>query len=82
MNPEELHRLIAAWLDGRITETDSAALQEMLRTSAEARAEFRRWTQLDATLREQADRGVEAAHRARLFPYPVQVPASARSAGW
>lgn len=56
MNSDELHQLIAAWLDGRITETQSAILEKELRDSPEARAEFRRWTELDAALREQSER--------------------------
>ena len=50
MNTEELHRVIAAWLDGRITEAESATLEKELRDSLEARTEFRRWTELDAAL--------------------------------
>ncbi len=78
MNKDELHRRIAAWLDGRITADDSEALQETLRTSPEARDEFRRWTHLDAALREQGrprrgkDRSVAGPRRA--------LPR--RSAGW
>ena len=61
MNTDELHRLIAAWLDGTITEADSGALEKELRDSSEARAEFRRWTELDAALREQAGRTPDTA---------------------
>ncbi|MDR3403753.1 MAG: FecR domain-containing protein [Chthoniobacter sp.] len=76
MNRDELHRLIAAWLDGRITEPDSATLQETLRTSPEAREEFRRWTQLDTALREQAERGTE-----KIVPLPTRA-VRFRTLGW
>lgn len=46
---------IAAWLDGRIGEAESEALQQELRDSAEARAIFNRYSELDAVIREVAD---------------------------
>ena len=56
---------IAAWLDGRISETESETLQQELRDSAEARAAFSRFAQLDAALREVADtEGVGAISQA------------------
>lgn len=81
MNHEELHRLIAAWLDGRITESESAALQEKLRASPEARVEFRRWTQVDAALREQADRSAEAVMSDKIVPLPAPA-VRFRALGW
>lgn len=51
----DLDNLIAAWLDGRIDETDSEKLQEQLLVSGAARARLRELTQLDAALRELAD---------------------------
>jgi len=70
MSDDALHRLISAWLDGRITEDDSSAIQEMLRSSKAARDEFSRWTQLDAALRETTERGAETAA-------PEKIPAAA-----
>ncbi|EDY20750.1 putative transmembrane anti-sigma factor [Chthoniobacter flavus Ellin428] len=81
MNDEQLHPLIAAWLDGRITEENSAALQDMLRTSAAARSEFRRWTQLDAALREQVDQSAEAALPKNVVPLPAPA-VRFRMLGW
>lgn len=58
MSPDELERLVAAWLDGRLTAEESAVLQDELRISADARAAFSQWTRLDAALRETADEAV------------------------
>jgi len=55
MPQSNLEQRIAAWLDGRISETESETLQQELRDSAEARAAFSRFAQLDAALREVAD---------------------------
>lgn len=54
MSTTDLGSLIAAWLDGRISESDSKLLQQQLRESADARATFRELTKLDAALREVA----------------------------
>lgn len=56
MHDAELQRLLVAWLDGRLTEDESATLQKELRENAGARAAFREWTRLDAALRERAER--------------------------
>ncbi|HSI11817.1 MAG TPA: hypothetical protein VK961_07220, partial [Chthoniobacter sp.] len=76
MSAPDLPQLISAWLDGRITEDESAALQEMLRTSPEARAEFRRWAQLDAALREEPMRTAE-----KIIPLPARA-VRFRALGW
>jgi len=55
MTPSNLEKLIAAWLDGRIDQAGSDALQQELRDSAEAREVFRTFTELDAAIREVAD---------------------------
>jgi hypothetical protein len=39
----ELERLIAAWLDGRLSEAESETLQQQLRESADARQTFSRY---------------------------------------
>jgi hypothetical protein len=54
MPDPNLEQLIAAWLDGRISQADSDTLQQQLRESADARATFREFTKLDAVLREVA----------------------------
>jgi len=51
----DLEKRIAAWLDGRISEAESETLQQELRDSAEARAMFNSFAQLDAVLHEVAD---------------------------
>ena len=55
MTDSNLEQLIAAWLDGRISEAESEALQQELRGSVEARVTFQRFAQLDAVIREVAD---------------------------
>ncbi|MFK8113853.1 MAG: LamG-like jellyroll fold domain-containing protein [Rubripirellula sp.] len=55
MSEHDLQQLIAAWLDGRITQSESDELQQRLRESAEARAMFRQFSQLDCGLRELSD---------------------------
>ncbi len=55
MNHSDIEQRIGAWLDGRISEAESEALQQELRESAEARATFNRFAQLDAVIREVAD---------------------------
>ena len=62
MSNLELEQLIAAWLDGRITEAESEALQDQLRASPEARATFNKYTQLDALIRETADANTVAGY--------------------
>ena len=81
MSDDALHRLISAWLDGRITEDDSSAIQEMLRSSKAARDEFSRWTQLDAALRETTERGAETAAPEKIVPLPAPA-VRFRSLGW
>ncbi|MEO2023329.1 MAG: FecR family protein [Pirellulaceae bacterium] len=55
MSNTDHDRLIAAWLDGRITVEESRQLQQLLRDSAEVRREFVQYARLDSMLREQAD---------------------------
>jgi ferric-dicitrate binding protein FerR (iron transport regulator) len=55
MSRSDLEQRIGAWLDGRISEAESQTLQQELRESAEARATFERFAQLDAVIREVAD---------------------------
>lgn len=55
MSEKDFDKLVAAWLDGRLSEQDSLALQTELRSSASARAKFRKYTQLDVALHEFAD---------------------------
>ncbi len=62
MSNLELEQLIATWLDGRITEAESEALQDQLRASPEARATFNKYTQLDAVIRETADANTVAGY--------------------
>lgn len=81
MSAPDLPLLISAWLDGRITEEESARLQEMLRNSEEARAEFRRWSQLDAALREESGRGAEIAAAEKIVPLSARV-VRFRTLGW
>ena len=57
MTNSNLENLIAAWLDGRISEAESETLQQELRESAGARATFDSFAQLDAVIREVADTG-------------------------
>ena len=65
MTNSDLENLIAAWLDGRISEAESESLQQELRESAEARATFNTFAQLDAVIREVADtEGVGAISQA------------------
>jgi ferric-dicitrate binding protein FerR (iron transport regulator) len=54
MNDMELEQLIAAWLDGRLTETESEVLQQRLRESEESRARFLVYAELDVGLRQMA----------------------------
>ena len=54
MSGLDIDQLIAAWLDGRINQSDSDLLQQRLRESAESRETFRKFTKLDAALREVA----------------------------
>ena len=46
---------ITAWLDGRISDSESETLQQELRDSVEARTAFRLYAELDAVIRETAD---------------------------
>ncbi|GAA5508698.1 LamG-like jellyroll fold domain-containing protein [Novipirellula caenicola] len=62
MSDIELNELIAAWLDGRISESESELLQQRLRESAEARATFLEFSKLDAGLREVASGDLVANH--------------------
>lgn len=55
MSHSNLEQRISAWLDGRISEAESETLQQELRESAESRATFNRFAQLDAVIREVAD---------------------------
>jgi ferric-dicitrate binding protein FerR (iron transport regulator) len=55
MSHSDFEQRIGAWLDGRISEAESETLQEELRESAESRATFDRFAQLDAVIREVAE---------------------------
>ncbi len=55
MKGNDFDKLIAAWLDGRLTAEDSQVLQAELRESAAARAKFLKYSALDARLHEFAD---------------------------
>ncbi len=55
MKQTEFENLIAAWLDGRLDEDGSQALQKKLCQSASAREEFLRYAGLDVALHEVAD---------------------------
>lgn len=82
MKPDELQQLIAAWLDGRLTEEESAALQTELRQSEAAREEFRRWTQLDAALRERTGADSFATNPADNIISPPPQKTWQQAAGW
>jgi hypothetical protein len=71
MSHLDLDRLIASWLDGRISQSDSDLLQQHLRESAEARETFRKHTKLDAALREVAS-GDRLAQSAQSQSIQVQ----------
>ena len=83
MTNSDLENLIAAWLDGRISEAESEALQQELRESAEARATFNSFAQLDAVIREVADTestgAISQASESGLST-PIPIPATTRYA--
>ncbi|MDA8746524.1 hypothetical protein N9N28_18015, partial [Rubripirellula amarantea] len=54
MLKSELEALVAAWIDGRISESESQTLQRELLSSSEARAYFRQVAHLDVALRRTA----------------------------
>jgi len=79
MSHSDLEQRIGAWLDGRISEVESETLQEELRESAEARATFNRFAQLDAVIREVADtESVAAISRAGGTNASIAKPSTAR----
>ena len=83
MTTPDLEKLIAAWLDGRISEAESEALQQELRQSAEARATFNTFAQLDAVIREVADTesiGAISQASGSGFSTPTPIPATTRYA--
>ena len=83
MSNSDLENLIAAWLDGRISEAESESLQQELRKSAEARATFNSFAQLDAVIREVADtEGIGAISQASgsSVSTPIPIPATTRYA--
>ena len=83
MTNSDLENLIAAWLDGRISDAESESLQQELRESAEARATFNSFAQLDAVIREVADtEGVGAILQASgsSVSTPIPIPAMTRYA--
>lgn len=83
MNNSDLENLIAAWLDGRISEAESDTLQRELRDSAEARATFNTFAQLDAVIREVAEtESVAAISRGSgsSVSTPTPIPATTRYA--
>lgn len=61
MTEMKLHELISAWLDGRITETESEQLQNRLRESREAREQFFALTSFDSSLRQLAGGDLDAS---------------------
>lgn len=75
----ELEALISAWLDGRLNDDDSAALQERLRESPAARELFLKYSQLDSSMRQLAD--VDANVLEQLVPQQEGPPTN-RSIGW
>ena len=83
MNKDQLHTLISGWLDGRLTADESALLQQELRENAAARVEFRRWTELDAALREQSGQPLASSAKApsvsfiRRLWLPLSIAAAA-----
>ena len=77
MSHSDLEKRIGAWLDGRISEAESETLQQELRESAEARATFDRFAQLDAVIREVADtQSVGAISQASGFSVSISKPAT------
>lgn len=55
MTDSVFENLVSAWLDGRLDEEGSQALQQELRESEGARSKFREFTKLDVALHELAD---------------------------
>ena len=51
MTNSDLENLIAAWLDGRISDAESESLQQELRESAVASATFISLAHLDSVIR-------------------------------
>jgi ferric-dicitrate binding protein FerR (iron transport regulator) len=77
MSHSDLEQRIGAWLDGRISEAESETLQQELRESAEARATFGRFAQLDAVIREVADtQSVGAISQASGASVSISKPAT------
>ena len=77
MSHSDLEKRIGAWLDGRISEAESETLQQELRESAEARAAFDRFAQLDAVIREVADtQSVGAISKANGSSVSISKPAT------
>ncbi|NNE01398.1 MAG: hypothetical protein HKN47_29130 [Pirellulaceae bacterium] len=74
MSPSDLNELIAAWLDGRISETQSQALQQRLLESTEARDTFRELTRLDAALREIASSNPSVSDSQTAAGRPLNEP--------
>lgn len=69
MTDQQLEQLIAAWLEGRITQAESDRLQQRLLESAEARKTFCNYASLDATLHSIAAGDVEFdSQTARSLP--------------
>ncbi len=64
MSDKDLERLIAAWLDGRLTAAESEVLQDRLETSKTARDLFREYTELDSALSDWAQDGSSVASTA------------------
>lgn len=77
MSPSDLEQRIGAWLDGRISEAESETLQQELRESADARATFDKFAQLDALIREVADtQSVGAISQASGSSVSISKPAT------
>jgi hypothetical protein len=76
MEDPNLERLIAAWLEGRISESESEDLQQILRESKDARDRFLSMCSLDSGLRQLAGGDVD-------FPsQPVSHVAAERPSSW
>jgi ferric-dicitrate binding protein FerR (iron transport regulator) len=77
MSDSNIEQRIGAWLDGRISEAESETLQQELRESAEARATFNRFAQLDTVIREVADtEGVGAISQASGTSVSISKPSA------
>lgn len=74
MHNERLSWLVDAYLDGQLTADEKVELEDILRSSATARAQFWRDTQLHGLLHE-SERGEGAGSQPRLSRRPGGMPA-------